>query len=138
MNHHTKQATDEALAAACQAAAWAKRPATVAAAIDATAKAGIAAADSDPRAGRNAPPVTLWEALRRLLDCNKGELAERLGVSRHTLQRWERGELPERASGRVAELMQETLHAAGAGWTTAPLFRPTAFKRGPRAAKPPG
>lgn len=38
---------------------------------------------------RNTPPPTIYEALRRLLACNKKELAERLGVNAVTLRRWE-------------------------------------------------
>lgn len=61
---------------------------------------------------RNAPPANLLEALRRLLDCNRNELAARLGVSRQTLHRWERGQIPGPGAARVAELLQTTLGAA--------------------------
>jgi DNA-binding XRE family transcriptional regulator len=120
----------EDLDAACAKAAWGRRP------TSAAAQSGSPGSDtrtdpprSSPPIARNTPPPSVWEALRRLLGCNKQELAARLGVSRHTLQRWERDELPEAAAARVAALMQETLGAAGAGWTVAPLFRPEAFQR---------
>lgn len=61
---------------------------------------------------RNAPPANALEALRRLLDCNRQQLAARLGVSRQTLHRWERGKIPGPGAARVAELLQTTLGAA--------------------------
>jgi DNA-binding transcriptional regulator YiaG len=134
----------DALAAACASAAWTRRPinatplrgpeAPAATADQASAKP---ATEAEP-IGRNTPPATVWEALRRLLSCNRQELAARLGVSRHTLQRWERDEITETGAARVATLMQETLAAAGAGWTVAPPSRPTALKRGHRPARSPG
>jgi DNA-binding XRE family transcriptional regulator len=70
---------------------------------------------AEPRTTRrNAPPANLLEALRRLLDCNRNELAARLGVSRQTLHRWERGQIPGPGRARVAELMRATLAAAQA------------------------
>ena len=73
---------------------------------------------AEPRTTRrNAPPANVLEALRRLLDCNRQELAARLGVSRYTLHRWERGQIPGPARARVAELMRATLAAAQADWT---------------------
>lgn len=135
---------------ACARAAWGSRPAS--------ASAPSRSPDTVPRPApppsspsiersaphtalpieRDTPPATVWEALRRLLACNKQELAARLGVSRHTLQRWERDELTETGAARVAALMQETLTAAGAGWTVAPPSRLPALKRGHRPAKSPG
>lgn len=66
---------------------------------------------------RNTPPKHIFEALRRLRNCNKQELAAALGVSRHTLTRWEQlAELGEPV-GKTAEkscsnLMIATLRAA--------------------------
>ena len=70
------------------------------------------------KAQRNTPPANVWEALRRLRNCNKGELAEALGVSRHTLQRWERENAETGGNGKAAaqaasDLLTATLRAAG-------------------------
>ena len=61
---------------------------------------------------RNTPPATPWEALRRLLNCNKSQLAERLGVTTRTLHRWEKGEAGADAFSRASQLMIATLRAA--------------------------
>ena len=65
-------------------------------------------------ARRNAPPLNEWELLRRLYNCNKKDLAERLGVSAMTLRRYEAateaGEaLNSTARGRVRELLRAAL-----------------------------
>lgn len=69
-------------------------------------------------APRNTAPKGVWETLRRLLQCNKQQLAERLGVSDTTLRAWERadetGSAGKTAHERAALLMQATLRAAGA------------------------
>ena len=112
---------DEAVARA----AWSSRPASPP--TQSSSPKAAAQQEPPPRSSppiaRNTPPASPWEALRRLLACNRQQLAARLGISRHTLQRWERGELTEAGAARVAALMQEILAAAGAGWTVAPLFR---------------
>ncbi len=64
--------------------------------------------------GRNRPPVDVWEALRRLLNCNRQQLASHLGVSRHTLQRWEKAGRSEAAAATLANLLEATLRAADA------------------------
>lgn len=79
---------------------------------------------------RNAPPANALEALRRLLDCNRNELAAWLGVSRQTLHRWERGQIPGPGRARVADLMRATLAAAQADWTMGPDFSPAALPPG--------
>lgn len=61
---------------------------------------------------RNAPPADIWQALRRLLNCNRTQLAERLGVTRQTLRRWEEGEAGANAYRRASELLIATLRAA--------------------------
>lgn len=141
----------EDLDAACAKAAWSRRPASAA---PQSGSPGPGTRTDPPRSSpqldtrkepprssppiaRNAPPTTVWEALRRLLACNRQQLAARLGVSRHTLQRWERGELTEAGAARVAALMQETLATAGAGWTVAPVFSQAALERG-KPHQPPG
>ena len=63
---------------------------------------------------RNTPPPDIWGALMRLRACNKQELAEALGVSRHTLARWMRDEGGANAHARAAALLQQTLADAGA------------------------
>jgi len=68
-------------------------------------------------AAKNAPPKHVFEALRRLRNCNKQELAAALGVSRHTLTRWEQlAELGEPVSKTAAQscsnLLIATLKAA--------------------------
>ena len=111
----------EDLAAACAKAAWGPRQTSASAPSRSPGTAPRPAPPpNSPPIERDTPPATVWEALRRLLACNKQELAARLGVSRHTLQRWERDEPTETGPARVAALMQETLAAAGAGWTVAP------------------
>lgn len=66
---------------------------------------------------RNTTPANIWEVLRRLLDCNKRQLAERLGVTRQTLHQWEtpteKGEkLSDKGREAVTDLLTATLRAA--------------------------
>jgi len=66
---------------------------------------------------KNAPPKNIFEALRRIRACNKQQLAAALGVSRHTLTRWEQlAELGEPLSKTAAQscsaLLIATLRAA--------------------------
>ena len=68
-------------------------------------------------AAKNAPPKHVYEALRRLRTSTKQDLAAALGVSRHTLNRWEQSaELDEPASrnaqNATSRLLRETLKAA--------------------------
>jgi len=68
-------------------------------------------------ARKNAPPADIWKALRRLRDCNKQELAAALGISRHTLSRWEAateaGDSPGTAAyAKASALLIATLRAA--------------------------
>lgn len=67
-------------------------------------------------AERNNAPANIWQALLRLRQCNKGELAAALGVSRHTLKRWmdddATGSAGKTAHERAAMLLQSTLRAA--------------------------
>jgi len=75
---------------------------------------------------RNTTPPTVYDALRRLLRCNKAELAARLGVSARTLRRWEEldaaGEHPGTdAAARLAQLLQATLRAANADAYALPI-----------------
>lgn len=63
---------------------------------------------------KNAPPVSVWDALRRLLNCNRQQLADRLGVTARTLRRWEQGEAGADAHQRAAQLLRATLATAGA------------------------
>lgn len=68
-------------------------------------------------ATRNAPPRHIWDALLRLRACNKRQLAEALGVNRHTLARWidstEAGESPgANAYRRASDLLITSLRAA--------------------------
>lgn len=75
---------------------------------------------------RNQPPANIYDALRRLLKCNKAQLAERLGISTRTLRRWEdleaAGENPGTdAAARLAQLMQSTLRAANADAYALPI-----------------
>jgi len=66
---------------------------------------------------RNTAPTHIWEALRRLRSCNKQQLAAALGVSRHTLTRWEAateaGDSPGTAAyAKASALLIATLRAA--------------------------
>jgi len=70
-------------------------------------------------ARKNCAPANVWDALRRLRNCNKGQLAAALGVTRQTLSRWEALEANgenagEDAHHRAAQLMQATLMACDA------------------------
>lgn len=72
--------------------------------------------------GRNRPPATVWEALRRLLNCNKAQLAARLGVHPRTLRRWEDEDAGRDGIDRASQLLIASLRAAGgadalAQWT---------------------
>lgn len=74
----------------------------------------------------NATPTNVFAALRRLLNCNKAQLAARLGVSARTLRRWEEldaaGEHPGTdAAARLAQVMQATLRAANADVYALPI-----------------
>lgn len=67
---------------------------------------------------KNTTPATVWEVLRRLLQCNKQQLAARLGVSRQTLREWENltgngDQIEGNARRAAAELLTATLRAAG-------------------------
>lgn len=75
---------------------------------------------------RNTTPANIYAALRRLLACNKAQLAERLGVSARTLRRWEEltaaGEHPGAdAAARLSQLLQATLRAANADVYALPI-----------------
>ena len=66
---------------------------------------------------RNTTPQNEWQALRRLLNCNRTQLADRLGITRQTLHVWERkteqGETAgDNARRAAAELLTATLRAA--------------------------
>ena len=68
-------------------------------------------------ARHNAPPTNEWDLLRRLYDCNKKELAERLGITPPTLRRYEAateaGEpLNQAARSKVGELLRAGLRIA--------------------------
>ena len=58
---------------------------------------------------RNSRPASIWDALRRILNCNKNELAAHLGVNRKTLQRWEAGEESEAGKQKARDLLTATL-----------------------------
>lgn len=64
---------------------------------------------------RNRPPKDIFEALQRLLACNKTELAARLGVTPRTVQRWknegEASDPDSKAAEITARLMIATLTA---------------------------
>ena len=57
----------------------------------------------------NSHPASIWEALRRLLNCNKSQLAAHLGINRRTLQRWENGEESEAAREKSRDLLTAIL-----------------------------
>ena len=68
---------------------------------------------------RNSPPENIWVLLRRMLNCNKQELAAHLGVARHTLARWEKlsegGENPgQLAQAKASLLLRWVLQQSGA------------------------
>lgn len=68
-------------------------------------------------ANRNTPALNEWELLRRLYQCNKSQLAKRMGVSPQTLRRFEaataQGEpLNNHARRAVAELLRAALRIA--------------------------
>lgn len=68
---------------------------------------------------KNSNPAHVWDALSRLLNCNRTQLAERLGVSRRTLQLWiaatKRGDDPgKNATLRADELLRSTVLIARA------------------------
>lgn len=92
---------------------------------------------------KNRAPATVWEALRRLRDCNRQELAAALGISRHTLARWEDAaarneQLPEGARERAASLLIATLRAADGADALAQWGRdwhPAAEHARPRASR---
>jgi len=69
-------------------------------------------------AQRDTTPAHIWDVLGRLLNCNRTQLAKRLGISRRTLFDWvaltEQGQSPgTNAERRAADLLQATLRAAG-------------------------
>lgn len=65
----------------------------------------------------NSTPAHIWDVLRRLLNANKTQLAERLGITPKTLRTWEAmteaGNSPGTKAERAAsELLIATLRAA--------------------------
>lgn len=67
---------------------------------------------------KNTTPATIWQALRRLLNCNRTQLAARLGITPRTLHNWEHStdegeQLTDRARDAAAELLTASLRAAG-------------------------
>jgi hypothetical protein len=67
----------------------------------------------------NRPPADPWEALLRLYDCNRSELAARLGVTARTLRRWQDADAEGSGAGldahnRAADLLKIALHQAQA------------------------
>jgi len=78
---------------------------------------------------RDTNPAHIWEALRRLRQCNKSELAAALGVSRQTLARWEDatatgGSAGAAAEARASDLLIATLRAAQGADSLAQWARP--------------
>ena len=70
---------------------------------------------------RNTMPRDHFDVLQRLLNCNKAQLAERLGVTPQTLRRWraltEQGESPGKdAALRCSDLCRTILAKANADW----------------------
>jgi transcriptional regulator with XRE-family HTH domain len=61
---------------------------------------------------KNTTPANIWDTLRRLHNCNKAELAARLGVTPRTLRRWEEGEAGKEAHQRASALLLASLRAA--------------------------
>jgi len=66
---------------------------------------------------RNTPPANIWQTLRRLLNCNKAQLADRLGVTARTLRTWESeteasGTAGTNGDRRAADLLQTILRIA--------------------------
>ena len=61
---------------------------------------------------RNTQPANIWDVLRRLLRCNRQQLAARLGVSSRTLARWESGEPGPDAELRASRLLIAVLRSA--------------------------
>lgn len=53
-------------------------------------------------AEKNTPPAHIWDALRRLLNCNSKQLAEHLGVTPRTLRTWETLTEQGDAAGKTA------------------------------------
>lgn len=75
---------------------------------------------------KNAAPANIWEVLRRLLDCNKQQLAAHLGVSVATLRRWEKVYAEEGTAGKAAAekcslLLETTLRQANAEVYSLPI-----------------
>jgi DNA-binding XRE family transcriptional regulator len=70
-----------------------------------------------PAPPRNRPPANEFEMLRRMLLCNKAQLAARIGVTPQTLWNWEQitaagGRQSENTRRAVAELLRTTLRAS--------------------------
>jgi DNA-binding transcriptional regulator YiaG len=70
-----------------------------------------------PAPTRNRAPANEFELMRRMLLCNKAQLAARLGVTPQTLWNWEQitaagGQQSENTRRAVAELMRTTLRAS--------------------------
>ena len=65
---------------------------------------------------RNTFPKDQYELLRRALNCNKSQLATRLGVSSKTLRNWEQDGGGKNAAARVAQLWGVILAQSDTQW----------------------
>jgi len=66
---------------------------------------------------RNSNPEDIFDALRRLHNCNWQQLAERLDVSVQTLRRWRTEGPGKTGAERCSDLIRDTLADAGAEWS---------------------
>jgi len=65
---------------------------------------------------RNTNPEGPLLLLRRVLNCNKGQLADRLGVTIHTLRVWERDGLSDNGRERCKQLFRAIMRNAESEW----------------------
>jgi len=65
---------------------------------------------------RNTIPKDHFDVLKRLLDCNWQDLAERLGVTPQTLKNWRDNGTGTNGAMRCQDLMTATLRASGSDW----------------------
>lgn len=76
---------------------------------------------------QNSHPTDAWDAAERLLNCNRQQLADRLGLSRFKLAKLRTEPIQPEQQRQLAALITEAMHEAGAPYLAPvqPQAKPT-------------